>query len=367
MRLGCWSFLVIVLGLFLLLSISSCAIAQQNNNFTAYYINVGQGDSELVQFHGHNILIDGGEPNEGSTVVSFLRDHGVTKLDLVVNTHPDADHLGGLDDVINSLPVSEILNDGLTDTTKTYKTFISDVSRDNIPDQVEYAGNTINLDPTVTINVYSPPSNHLGTDTNTNSIVLKFTYGKESFLFVGDSTTQTENYMESAGDNLRADVLKVGHHGSDTSSSQVFLNDVKPEIAVIEVGLNNEYHLPDADIISRLTADGATVYRTDQDGTIMITTDGNTLTTTVNGQSISQEPSSATVATPSKQPVMQSTTPIATLTPISVTITPAPVMPTQEPQTSDPTGSICFIVALLVLIILVVWIIVLMLRRKKKK
>lgn len=350
--------------MFIVLSISVQVVAQQNNNFTAYYINVGQGDSELVQFHGHNILIDGGEPNEGPTVVSFLRDHGVSKLDLVVNTHPDADHLGGLDDVINSLPVSEIMNDGLTDTTKTYKTFISDVSRDNIPDQAEYAGQTINLDPNVTINVYAPPSNHLGTDTNTNSIVLKFTYGKESFLFVGDASTETENYMESAGDNLRADVLKVGHHGSDTSTSQAFLNAVHPEIAVIEVGLNNEYGLPKADIISRLTVSGATVYRTDQDGTITITTDGNTLTTIENGQTITQNAVSIT-STPTPEPTVKSTpTPTAIVT---MTYTAPTAIPTLIPNTSNPNGILCCFAVIILIIVIVVVLLIATRKRKKKK
>lgn len=370
MKLGYRGLFLIVFSIFLISSITSHATAQQNNNLTAYYINVGQGDSELVQFHGHNILIDGGEPYEGSTVVSFLRSHGVTSIDLVVNTHPDADHLGGLEDVVNSFPVTDIANDGLTDTTVTYKNFMSDVTSKNVPDQADYAGQTINIDPTVTINVYSPPSTHLGTDTNENSVVLKFTYGSESFLFVGDATTATENYMEGAGDNLRADVLKVGHHGSDTSSSQSFLTAVHPEIAVIEVGLNNEYKLPDADIISRLTSDGAAVYRTDQDGDIAITTDGKSLTVTTHDQLVPTPGPMVATATATITPIETTTIPMAagTATPQVPTVSDLPTPPpivsdlstaTPVSSSSDNTvGLICCAGVLLILITvvcLIVW------------
>ncbi len=331
--------------------------AQQASNFTAYYIDVGQGDSELVQFHGHNILIDGGEANEGSKVVSFLRSHNVKSLDLVVNTHPDADHLGGLETVIDDIPVTEIMNDGLTDTTKTYKNFVADVQAKGIPDEAEYAGQTINLDPAVEIQVFSPPSDHLGTDTNTNSIVLKFTYGNESFLFVGDASTKTENYLGSANDNLRADVLKVGHHGSDTSSGTGFLQLVKPEIAVIEVGLNNEYDLPSQNTLIRLSSVGATVYRTDLDGDIEVTTDGNSLS----------------VYTYDNVPVAQigTASPTKTITPSTTAIpsaSPTPYTTSIIAQNSPlPTPTVGSTISVVILFTVACGMLVLNKRNRKKK
>ena len=258
-------------------------------NLTVHYLDVGQGDSELIQFDGKNMLIDGGEVDMGSRVVSDLQAHGVTALDLVVATHPHSDHIGGLVTVLKTFPVKHVLDSGQTYSSQTYETFLKLIDEKNINYTVAVRGQKISLDPRLQITVLNPPAQPIDDNVNDGSIVLKLTYGKVSFLFMGDAEVAAEKSMLSSGLNLHADILKVGHHGSSTSSSPEFLKAVDPDIKIIEVGKGNDYGHPAQKTLNALMQTGAhieksAVYRTDLNGNIDITTDGNSYyVTTENG------------------------------------------------------------------------------------
>ncbi len=254
---------------FLLVAISASA----SENLTVHFIDVGQGDSELLQFAGKNVLIDAGDQDSGPRVTSYLRSHGVTSLDLVVATHPHSDHIGGLLTVLNDFPVGQVLDSGQVHTTQTYENFLTLVDQKNIPFAVAEQGQTIDLDPSLKIEVLSPQATPFPSDLNQNSVVLKVTYNKISFLLAGDAGFEAEDSM-AAGYDLKSTVLKVGHHGSSSSTGTSFLSEVRPEVAVIEVGAGNAYGHPTSKTLSALQNTGSKVYRTDLDGNIVVTTDG---------------------------------------------------------------------------------------------
>lgn len=249
-------------------------------NLLVHFLDVGEGDSILLQFAGKNVLIDGGEPNMGSRVVSYLKDHGVSGLDLVVATHPHSDHIGGLIEVLKTFPVKQVLDSGQKNTSQIYENFLTIIDQKNIPFKIAERGQKINLDPRLNINVLSPTKIKLG-DLNDNSIVLKLTYGNVSFLFVGDAGKPEENSLLSSGYNLHANILKVGHHGSSESSSPKFLQVVSPKVSIIETGANNQYGDPAPVTLKSLGKIGSTIYRTDLNGNIDVTSNGMTYSVSV--------------------------------------------------------------------------------------
>jgi len=249
------------------------------SNLTMTAIDIGQGDSLLITFpHNESLLVDGGQPYKGPTVVSYLHSVGISHLDGVIATHPDADHIGGLIDVLQSIPVDKVYDLGLAKSTTTYEKLLQIVKDKNIPYANPRAGDTLNLDPDTTVLVLNPslPFFPMTTDSNDNSIVIKITYQRISYLLTGDAASGAEARMISLF-NCSAYVLKVGHHGSRYSSSATFLKAVKPHIAVISVGAGNRFGHPAPETLARLAAVGATVYRTDQHGTILVTTNGQTV------------------------------------------------------------------------------------------
>lgn len=260
------------------------ATVSASENLTVHFLDVGQGDSELLQFNGKNVLIDGGDQDAGPKVESYLRDHGVSSLDLVVATHPHSDHIGGLLTVLKDFPVEQILDSGQVHTTPTFEDFLNLIDKKNIPYNVAERGQTIDLDPSLKIEVLSPTSTPFD-DLNENSVILKVTYNKVSFLFVGDAGFEAEDSIMAAGYDLKSTVLKVGHHGSSSSTGTSFLSKVKPKVDVIEVGAGNDYGHPTQATLSALQNTGSKVYRTDLDGNIVITTDGRTYSVSTGKQS----------------------------------------------------------------------------------
>lgn len=266
-------------------------------NLTVRYLDVGQGDSELLQFNGKNMLIDGGEVDQGSRVVSYLRSYGVSSLDLVVATHPHSDHIGGLAAVLRVFPVKNFLDSGQTYSSQTYENLLKLVDQKNINYTVAVRGQKVNFDPGLQIMILNPPQGMVDDNVNDNSVVLKITYGEISFLFMGDAEVSAEKSMLSSGLDLHADVLKAGHHGSSTSSSPEFIKAVDPDIKIIEVGANNDYHHPAPKTLNTLMQIGAhieksAVYRTDLSGTIDITTDGRSYYVTTEKGSGQSSPAS---------------------------------------------------------------------------
>jgi beta-lactamase superfamily II metal-dependent hydrolase len=266
---------------FLLVAVSASA----SENLTVHFLDVGQGDSELLQFAGKNVLIDGGTQDAGPRVESYLRSHGVTNLDLVVASHPHDDHIGGLITILNDIPVKQILDSGQTHTTQTFENYLNLIDQKNILFSTAERGQTIDLDPAIKIEVLSPPATLFSDDLNQNSIVLKVTYNKVSFLFMGDAGFEAEDRIMAVESDLKSTVLKVGHHGSSSSTGAAFLSKVRPEVEVIEVGAGNAYGHPTQKTLSALQSTSSKVYRTDTNGNIEITTDGQTYTVTSEKQS----------------------------------------------------------------------------------
>ena len=257
---------------------------QSSQNLTIAFIDVGQGDSILVILpNTKTLLIDGGERESSGKVLATLREHGLSRIDVVVATHPHADHIGGLIDVIKNVDVGQVLDSGQVHTTQTFEDFLDAIEMKQIPLKSVREGYSINLDPTVKIDVLNPPvSLPDGADNeaelNDNSVVLKLTYGEFSALLTGDM--QEINEARLVFENvttLDADVLKAGHHGSRTSSSSPFLNAVTPEVVIISVGAGNTYGHPHQEALDRISAAGTEhLFRTDVDGTITLTANSST-------------------------------------------------------------------------------------------
>lgn len=245
-------------------------------NLTVHFLDVGQGDSILIEYSNKALLIDAGESDQGQVVTSYLQDHGISTLDYVVATHPHSDHIGGMDDVLNNFQVEHFIDSGYPHTTKTYENMLTTIDQKNIPFEVVQAGQTIDFDPGVDIEVLNPAGTY-SNDLNENSVVLKVSYGEASFLLMGDAGLETEEHIMKAGYDVDSDILKVGHHASRSGSGPTFISTVSPEVSVIEVGAGNDYGHPHSEILKRLQ-EASTVYRTDLDGTIIVTTDGSTYT-----------------------------------------------------------------------------------------
>ena len=251
-----------------------------NSNLKIVFVNVGQGDCTLILCDGETMLIDGGTADKSRTVVAVLKKYGVEHLDYLVSTHAHADHCGGLAAALKAVTVGEVLAPRTESSAKAYRDFEKGVvSRGlqitNPEPGYEFslgAGNAVVLGPVTEDEE----------DINNTSIVLKLNYGSRSFLFTGDCESEGEKEILDSGADVSADVLKVGHHGAEYSSSYRFLRAVMPDYAVISVGSDNSYGHPTEEALSRLRDVGAKVYRTDLQGDIIVTCDGSEIEVTTN-------------------------------------------------------------------------------------
>ena len=316
---------------------------------TVSFIYVGQGDSILVHTANVWVLIDGGPTSAGGTVINYLQSMGVSELSLMVATHMDADHIGGLVNVLRSnITVDKVLINNMSDTTSTYSQFIALAQSHTM--EVAQRGTIYLLTSIVNMTVFNPVQPLEFTNQNDNSVVLKLQTGKTSFLLEGDATSAAEQSMINAGLNLRSDVLKVGHHGSQYATSDAFLDKVKPTYAVISCGINNEYGFPTPEVMQRLSNHGIITYGTYSSGTIVATSDGSTVsfsnytpiispspTASLSPSTATSEPAATPTASPTPTPTPTST-PSPSPSPTStLTITPTP---TQTPtSTSSPSTS----------------------------
>ena len=249
-------------------------LAENEGKLFVYFLDVGQGDSALFFYEGKTILIDAGEYEMGDRVVDELLSHGVTKIDLLVATHPHSDHIGGMQKVIAAFPVGKVLDTGLPHPSPSYEHFLETIEQKHIPYQVAEQGQTIDIDPSLRVLVLSPPKDQSDDDLNANSVVLRISYGVIDFLMTGDLGKEGEDALIRTGYPLDAEILKVGHHGSSSSTSPAFLARVRPETAVISVGEDNPYGHPHTETMDLLEKSGVMVYRTDRDGTILVRSDG---------------------------------------------------------------------------------------------
>lgn len=242
-----------------------------------HYIDVGQGDSMLIQAGDANILIDAGENDMAGEVVAYLNSVGVDTLDMVVGSHPHSDHIGGMDVVIDTFDVKQVIMGdvpkAIIPTTRTYTDVLKAVKNKGLTVTLAHAGDSYEIGGG-TLSVLGPVETYY--DLNSTSLVMKFTYGDVSFLFTGDQEADAEKELVASGADVSATVLKLGHHGSSTSSSEEFLDAVGAECYVIQVGEGNKYNHPHAEIREKLKKTGKPVYRTDLNGDIVIATDGKT-------------------------------------------------------------------------------------------
>src|SRR5574344_1656303 len=245
------------------------------SDLNVYFIDVGQADSILIEQNNKFMLIDAGNNDDGKTVVDFLKSKGVSKLDYIIGTHVHEDHIGGMDDVISSFDEDKILFPKTTSTTRTFEDFVKAVKDKNKKLYAPKSGEEFNF-ANSTFKVLAP-NNEEYDEANNYSIAIRLTYKNKSFLFMGDAETLSENEILSKGYDVKSDFLKVGHHGSSTSTSDKFLKAVNPSYAVISVGKNNTYNLPKKSVMDRLKKYNISVYRTDEQGNITLTSDGNTI------------------------------------------------------------------------------------------
>jgi competence protein ComEC len=286
-------------------SAAPAAAPTSGTKLKVHYIDVGQGDSEFIELpNGKTILIDAGNPENGQQIISYIKGLKHDKIDYLVATHPHADHIGGMAAVINSFNIGSFYAPKVTTTTQTYKSLISALQSKKLGIHVAKAGTNMFKAGNLSADIIAPVSIS-GDDLNQYSAVIMLTYGDNRFLFTGDAGEPSESQITA---DVKADVLKVGHHGSSTSTSQAFLNKVKPKYAVIEVGTGNSYGHPTAATLSKLQAIGATIYRTDKDGTIIFTSDSHTITVDKKASGVKEN---APPKASSKAATAKSTTPKA--------------------------------------------------------
>lgn len=242
------------------------------DNMRVHYIDVKQGDSTFIEFpNDKTMLIDAGKKEQGSNVVNYIKNLGYNKIDYVVGTHPDADHIGGLATVIESFAIGSIYMPKKSSTTQTYLNLLKVIKNKGLTIHTAISGvNIISLD-NLKVDIISPTKEY--ETSNESSAVIKIVYKKRKFLFMADATTDNEADIKA---DVESDVVKVGHHGSDSSSKEEFVQKTKAKYAVISVG-ENSYHHPYDIIVKRWENIGAEVLRTDKLGSIVISTDGNNL------------------------------------------------------------------------------------------
>lgn len=278
-----WSAVVLTISL-LCLTFCSCSLSGQSfddparheiaaGHAVVQFLDVGQADCSLIQLpDGRNILIDAGNEEDGPYLVQYLNRLGVEKLDFVVGTHPHEDHIGGLDDVIVNFTVGEIVLPKIDPTdvsgTVCYENVL--LAADGLEKSIIQGKRGVQLiaESDIGLLCLSPGKEDYG-GLNDYSVVLLFTYGDTKILFTGDAEEEAESDMLSAGVPLKADILKVGHHGSNTASGKKFLDAVSPEYAVISCGKGNSYGHPHSETLSRLSKTKATVMRTDYVGSVV--------------------------------------------------------------------------------------------------
>ncbi len=253
------------------------ATVQLTDTLTVHFLDVGQGDCTLITCGEHAMLIDAGDNNMGTTVEMYLKKQNITKLDYVIGTHPDADHIGGMDVVIYKFDCDTIILPEFEKDTKTYRDVIDTINNKNYKITRPKTGQAYGLGQ-AQFTIISPVSDDYGDDANNYSVGIRLVFGDTSFLLAGDAEEEAEEDMLESGEELKADVYKASHHGSKSSNTEEFMEAVRPEYAVISCGEDNTYGHPHAQTLNTFRSMGIKVFRTDEQGAIIIKSDGKELT-----------------------------------------------------------------------------------------
>lgn len=244
-------------------------------NLEVHFLDVGQADCTLIKCDGYTMLIDAGEDDQGTKIQNYLKKQGVEKLDYLVLTHPDSDHIGSADVILTKFETGMVFMSDFEKETNIYIDLLQ-LMKDS---QIEYltpeVGDIYPLG-SASFQILAPNDEY--EDPNNTSIALLLTHGENSFLFTGDAEKSAEKDMLDNGLNLAADVFHAGHHGSKTSNTEDFMDAVNPQYVVISCGADNSYGLPDAEVLNRFRQNGIKVYRTDEQGTIVVSSDGKQIT-----------------------------------------------------------------------------------------
>ena len=245
------------------------SIKIEGDALKVYFLDVGQADSILIQDQNEFMLIDAGNNEDGENLVEYFKSLGITKFKYVIGTHPHEDHIGGMDDIINNFDIEKYYMPDAITTTRTFESVLDALSNKNLQFDVPEEDEVVTLNNATIKFLHSEDGK---SDLNDTSIVLKMTYGNKKFLFTGDATSNIEKKIINK--DIACDVLKVGHHGSQYSTTETFLDKTDPLYAIISVGKNNTYKHPRGETLNKLKERNIKVYRTDQDGTIIATTNG---------------------------------------------------------------------------------------------
>lgn len=296
-------------------SASSNTAAQPQSfqtTMAVHFIDVGQGLSILVQSGGQNLLYDGGDQEHADNVVSYLQQQNVQNIDYMISSHYDEDHVSGLTDCLNNFSVSNVIGSDYIQDSATYTEFMDTVSSKGLEIQYPSVGTSYNFG-TGNFTILAPDGINQN-DSNNNSVVIKLNDGENSFIFTGDAEETSEQDMIKPGVDLDCDVLCLGHHGSSSSTSWDFLEATTPEYAVISCGLNNQYGHPSAETLDRLSDMDIPVFRTDEQGTIIVQSDGTSIIWNVSPYEEASQ-STSSVSTPKTSNSTSESTGIVNTTP----------------------------------------------------
>ena len=271
--LAIWALFIFIIFLNLNNNITNC-----ENKMIVHYIDVGQGDCILIQVNNKNLLIDSGPSSSRKDLLDYLEKLNIKKFDYIIATHPHEDHIGNMDTIIKRYSIGSFYSPKVVSSSTTFENMISALVDKNLKINVLKKGfKGIDLGENTEIEVFSPVENLFSDNLNDYSPIIKITFFNNSFLFTGDAEISTEESVLSENNNLNCDILKVGHHGSSTSTSSNFLTSVNPSVAIISVGKNNSYGHPTSELLSLLDYFNIRTIRTDIHGTIIAISDGKNI------------------------------------------------------------------------------------------
>ncbi|MBN1039222.1 MBL fold metallo-hydrolase [Clostridium sp. ZS1] len=247
-----------------------------NNNIIIHYIDVGQGDAALIQVNNINMLIDSGPKESRNKILDYLQSLNIKKINYIIATHPHEDHIGNMAKIIKTYGLYKFYAPKIENTTSTFEKMIDALKDKNLKiNVIKKDTNSIDLGKNTDVTVFSPIKDSYD-NINNYSPVIKIQYGDTSFLFTGDAEKEVENeILLDSNNNIRSDVIKIGHHGSSTSSSKSFIEKVNPSIAIISVGADNKFNHPNKSTIDCLTKSNIKIYQTNKENTIILSSDGH--------------------------------------------------------------------------------------------